>query len=368
MFRVGDIAFVKGHIKLFGVNFGLIGRESGAKLPYLQVSCLALAAIENRAPLTNLTRYESAARCRAGLQQMSILPISFDTGGSNAREARSDRREREALDAYSDIVTGVVENVAAAMVGIQRKPRPGARQGDPHMQGGAGSGFVITPDGYVLTNNHVVQGIGGGPGRNGGAAGGIEVLLADGTTAQADVVGGDAGTDIALVRVHANRLTAAELGDSDSLRVGQLVVAMGNPFGLQATVTAGVVSALHRTLRAATGRLIEDIIQTDAALNPGNSGGALLDSKGRVIGVNTAIIAGANATGFAVPIDTAKRVIPDLMREGRVIRGYLGLAGQTVPFPKAAAARYGIAVPPACKLCRPFRAVPLRKPACAAAM
>jgi S1-C subfamily serine protease len=264
---------------------------------------------------------------------MKIIPINF---GSNSNAARSggSRQEQEALDAYSTIVTGVVESVAAAMVGIQRKSRAGGFNGDPRVQGGAGSGFVITPDGYVLTNNHVIQG-----------AGAIEVLFADGNTAPADVVGGDADTDTALVRVHGGRLTPVELGDSDTLRVGQLVVAMGNPFGLQATVTTGVVSALRRTLRATTGRLIEDIIQTDAALNPGNSGGALLDSRGRVIGVNTAIIAGANATGFAVPINTAKRVIPDLMREGRVVRGYLGLAGQTVPFPKAAAARFGISVP-----------------------
>jgi S1-C subfamily serine protease len=265
---------------------------------------------------------------------MSIIPISFGLSGGNDRNGGADRREQEALDAYSSIVTGVVESAAAAMVGILRKAKPGALQGDPRLQGGAGSGFVITPDGYVLTNNHVIQGTGA-----------IEVLFADGSTAPAEPVGGDADTDTALVRVHGGQVTPAELGDSDSLRVGQLVVAMGNPFGLQATVTTGVVSALRRTLRATTGRLIEDIIQTDAALNPGNSGGALLDSKGRVIGVNTAIIAGANATGFAVPINTAKRVIPDLMREGRVVRGYLGLAGQTVPFPKAASARYGIAVP-----------------------
>jgi S1-C subfamily serine protease len=265
---------------------------------------------------------------------MNIIPISFGLNGNGAAPSAAEAREREALDAYFSIVTGVVESVAAAMVGIQRKAKPGAAQGDPRMQGGAGSGFVITPDGYVLTNNHVVHG-----------AKAVEVLLADGSTAAADVVGGDAGTDIALVRVHGGRLSAVELGDSDALRVGQLVVAMGNPFGLAATVTAGVVSALRRTLRATDGRLIEDIIQTDAALNPGNSGGALLDARGRVIGVNTAIIAGANATGFAVPINTAKRVIPDLMREGRVVRGYLGLAGQTVPFPKAAAARFGIATP-----------------------
>ncbi|MGO9112117.1 MAG: S1C family serine protease [Thermoguttaceae bacterium] len=265
---------------------------------------------------------------------MNIIPISFGVGGNGAQPIAAVAGEQEALDAYSSIVTGVVESVAAAMVGIQRKVKPGAAQGDPRMQGGAGSGFVITPDGYVLTNNHVIQG-----------ASAVEVLLADGSIVPADVVGGDAGTDIALVRVHGGRLSAVELGDSDGLRVGQLVVAMGNPFGLAATVTAGVVSALRRTLRATDGRLIEDIIQTDAALNPGNSGGALLDSRGRVIGVNTAIIAGANATGFAVPINTAKRVIPDLMREGRVVRGYLGLAGQTVPFPRAAAARFGISVP-----------------------
>jgi S1-C subfamily serine protease len=265
---------------------------------------------------------------------MAIIPISFGFNRNGAASASPEAREQDALDAYSSIVTNVVDSVAAAMVGIQRKAKPGAQYADPRLQGGAGSGFVITPDGYVLTNNHVIQG-----------AGAIEVLFADGTTAPAEIAGGDADTDTALVRVHGGRLQPVELGDSDALRVGQLVVAMGNPFGLQATVTTGVVSALRRTLRATTGRLIEDIIQTDAALNPGNSGGALLDSRGRVIGVNTAIIAGANATGFAVPINTAKRVIPDLMREGKVVRGYLGLAGQTVPFPKGAAARYGISIP-----------------------
>jgi S1-C subfamily serine protease len=266
---------------------------------------------------------------------MKIIPIGFGLSTNPLRDGDA-RREAEALDAYSAVVTGVVESVAAAMVGIQRKAKPsaGAALSDLRFQGGAGSGFIITPDGYILTNNHVVQG-----------AGAIEVLFADGGTAPADIVGRDADTDLALVRAHTGRLAPVELGDSDALRVGQLVVAMGNPFGLQATVTTGVVSALRRTLRATTGRLIEDIIQTDAALNPGNSGGALLDSRGRVIGVNTAIIAGANATGFAVPIDTAKRIIPDLMREGRVVRGYLGFSGQTVPFPKAAAARYGLAIP-----------------------
>jgi S1-C subfamily serine protease len=265
---------------------------------------------------------------------MRVIPISFGRR-ENANSSPSAQAEREALDAYSSIVTSVVETAAEAMVGIQRAARPAANgRFDPNAMGGAGSGFSIAQDGYILTNNHVVQGVSR-----------VEVLFADGSSAPGEVVGGDADTDIALVRVHGGRLSAAELGRSDELRVGQLVVAMGNPFGLQASVTAGVVSALHRTLRATSGRLIEDIIQTDAALNPGNSGGALLDSRARVIGVNTAIIAGANATGFAVPIDTAKRVIPELMRDGRVMRGYLGLAGQTVPFPKGVASRYGLSAP-----------------------
>ena len=213
------------------------------------------------------------------------------------------------------------------------KGKPGAPEANSRLQGGAGSGFVITPDGYILTNNHVSM-----------ARGNRGAFRRRQHRARRCRGRRSRYGHCARSRAY-GRLSPVELGDSDALRVGQLVVAMGNPFGLQASVTTGVVSALRRTLRATTGRLIEDIIQTDAALNPGNSGGALLDSRGRVIGVNTAIIAGANATGFAVPINTAKRIIPDLMREGRVVRGYLGLAGQTVPFPKAAAARYGLSIP-----------------------
>ena len=168
---------------------------------------------------------------------MKIIPISFGLKSNPVTGDGDAPREQEALDAYSEIVTGVVESVAAAMVGIQRKAKPGEPEGNPRMQGGAGSGFVITPDGYILTNNHVVQG-----------ARAIEVLFADGSTAPADVVGGDPDTDIALVRAHTGRLVPVQLGDSDALRVGQLVVAMGNPFGLQASVTTGVVSALRRTL------------------------------------------------------------------------------------------------------------------------
>lgn len=263
---------------------------------------------------------------------MKIVNLSFarPSSGSADPETRQRAEEGAALDAYSQIVTSVVERVGPALVGIRRL-RNGGRAGPSNGLEGSGSGIIITPDGYVLTNHHVIM-----------DAPALEVLLADGTTAKAEKVGSDPDTDLALLRVHRHSLPSTELGDSAALRQGQLVVAIGNPFGLQATVTAGVVSALSRTLRASNGRLIEDIIQTDAALNPGNSGGALLDSAGRVIGVNTAIIAGAQGTGFAVPVNTAKRVIPELLRHGRIQRGYLGLAGQTVQFPRAAVERMGL--------------------------
>jgi S1-C subfamily serine protease len=193
---------------------------------------------------------------------------------------------------------------------------------------------IITPDGYVLTNDHVVRG-----------APRLEAILSDGTGIEAKIVGEDPDTDLALLRLARGGLPAATLGESQRLRVGQQVVAIGNPLGLQATVTAGVISALRRTLRGMSGRLIEDVIQTDAALNPGNSGGALVDSAGRVIGITTAIIGGAQGICFAMPIDTAKWVVPELLREGRVVRGYLGFAGQTQPIDRRLGRRLGLALP-----------------------
>jgi S1-C subfamily serine protease len=175
-----------------------------------------------------------------------------------------------------------------------------------------------------LTNNHVVRG-----------AGRVEAVLHDGAVARAEIVGADADTDLALLRLAGGGHAAAHLGDSDALRVGELAIAIGNPLGLQATVTVGVISALRRTLRGENGRLIEDVVQTDAALNPGNSGGALVDFDGAVVGVNTAIIGGAQGICFAVPINTAKRVIPELMRDGRVARGWFGIAGQTQELSRA---------------------------------
>jgi S1-C subfamily serine protease len=192
---------------------------------------------------------------------------------------------------------------------------------------------IISPDGYALTNNHVVRG-----------AGSIEGILHDGSVATAEVVGTDPDTDLALLRLSGKGHSAAELGDSNALRVGELAIAIGNPLGLQATVTVGVVSALRRTLRGESGRLIEDVIQTDAALNPGNSGGALVDGHGAVVGINTAIIGGAQGLCFAVPSSTAKIVIPELMREGRVARGWLGIGGQTQELSRALVRRLELSV------------------------
>lgn len=233
------------------------------------------------------------------------------------------------LDAYSTTVITAVERASAAVVGIRRvSPRAGR---EATIVDGSGSGVVVTPDGYILTNYHVAHG-----------SRGFEVAFHDGETSPAELVGGDPDTDLALLRAARTGLTPGTLGDSDALRVGQIAIAIGNPLGLQTTVTAGIVSAVRRTLRGVGGRLIEDIVQTDAPLNPGNSGGALVDSHGRVIGINTAIIGGAQGLCFAVPINTARLVIPDLLRHGRVTRGFLGLAGQTIDIDVRAARQLGL--------------------------
>ena len=230
--------------------------------------------------------------------------------------------DRELLDAYSNAVIGVVERIGPAVVSLSVS---GQRDG---MRGGSGSGVVFTPDGYVLTNAHVVRG-----------ARRLRVSRTDGSSQEGSLVGADVATDLAVVRIDGGGLPYAELGTSAALRVGQLVIAIGNPLGFSSTVSAGVVSALGRTMRAATGRLMENIVQSDVALNPGNSGGPLVDSRARVVGINTAMIVGAQGISFSVPIDTAKAVLGQLMTVGRVRRGYIGIAGQDRPLERGLARR-----------------------------
>ena len=226
--------------------------------------------------------------------------------------------DRPLLDAYSNAVTTAVDTVAPSVAHLRLHGKAGKAE-----PGGSGSGFLLTPDGYMITNSHVAAG-----------ASSIRAAFPDGAEYPAYPVGDDPDTDIALLQIHGGTFTALTLAESAALKVGQMAIAVGNPLGFECTVTAGVISALGRTLRTQSGRSVDDVLQTDAALNPGNSGGPLVDSAGRVIGVNTATIIGAQGLCFAIAANTARFVALEILRHGRVRRSYLGLAAQTVQIPR----------------------------------